>query len=1774
MEVIEPKRLTSLEPQRLEVFEHSDHEEAPGSFHIEPIYGFTTMADLKRQIWIAHGGEPEWAPSRQWVAYKLPNNLYMPVDMTWNDRSTLADGVPSPFATPGKPDSRLVDATGARKAIYPSINEGLLFETLFDRPPELHVWNLETLVRLIGTKMESKAVFEGYIKLYFPKLKTKEEALEVKDESFKTASDYIRLKNDRIATIDRILNEPRVKTAEHFKLRQLRRWVATLPAVDRSKSLDLLFYEFKTSRHLPFLRFYPASGNPLLKLAAGPSGFPLISDADMLQSFIIDEPIRDYGAVLVAKIPFPSLSEQPRAARNVALTIVWLEDGTATATLEAARKDMLLERETYEEAITLLNAALESLGYERVKINLEALSATYRIEITGPKQTHQQMTDRLEFFSPFIEAASYQPSTSKISMKWKAVNNYEQEGAVYAYLTKRILDDDTEGDIEERILTFVGEIVREFDRTPADARRLFDEWYDRRGAVAAAGTEMVPAHNTGVDIEITLSHPVYFVSLVGIDSEKTYRRIMGILTAYLYYKPSGAAAAAVPNAPKAPVVNASKAARPAAVVPDAARWMDLLNDDDEGSDEDEAAPPPPPPVRPAAAAAAAMAAPTQTLESLRVWYKSQLDRYDNRLFGYSQAGDKTVTVYSRTCQFSAGRQPNILVAEQLDALVAEYGSEVEWVFLPPPDNIIMDVNKLGNKELIDAMLKRGFKEIVDAKGKPLKKKAELRDLLEKTLCAENSIQGQFCRILRKGGEAPKKPLWFVARAGSNPEKPYYFICPEYWCVRDGKPLIPSEFTGSVNRLGQAKAPMSCPFCAGRIVDNLEKPAPGQTVFRRPGKEGSGVIHSIIGYMDNKHPNKFALPCCFTSVTVDQMRPAKETVALPEETRTAAAAPAPAARVEMDGDDASEAGSEDEPDEDAALTKVLRTIRTQYILSQEKEKLGPGAIALCPTALDTLLGQTGALSLKKDAVSQHLNPKTAKLFLRFGLGNSGAKPGMNFLELLGFYLGNLQRAGRPPVKGAKIDLPTVLKPHAVLKALFTEDGAFTINLRRAFERANYGNLVHEFAGTEYTATDAQIQSFAREQGLDLSRNRPHIVRLVNAWYNFKRYLEDESAIKDLKHFENLFATPNVIFPEGLLLVVFEGSTDPESGEKRVTIRCPEYGVSQFSQRYKPPVAFIWHDLNTKVYEPLIYVEALDKLDKKKKPQFLILPTIHPESGRFTQIAPILQSSLKDFIDQYLSFAEGCGRYSSPTHPWMPTESSTAVPKLSELLAMKIKDLTPTTVLRDRSNRLVGVIYQQGESQIYIPAVEDGSMGLALATLYDVEGLPKPNLDLLLTLLNSKTGLYKFAGLRAVEILVDKKEQRYTALRLASGTIIPFNPFALTATASHPQFTDLVKKGASPIAILPWTEDARFLKMSQQTTETLELVPEAVIEEAYQYLRLSLSEWLKTPDGSGMFRQLKALRRSHLPLYELRRRGDILLEPLINNWIDATSHDAVVPSLPLLRRNCRVASRDTCTTNPMCSWIGDECRIHSGTSEKIPNVKVYFTGRLVDELFRYSSKAHEILTHRVSHIRDPIGLVRTEEGFLTSKTKIRNLIDELGLDYVPDEEHSAGLTYPEEAHDETIGRPTRPEHITIPSDWSKAGLSRLPADPAIENRFVTSIQVYTGEKLKAIETKVLAAKKKQVSAATRVRWTDADWWCFSKAYNLDLFVAQYNHESGLVRITKFYQSKSGNCAVALMVNGPEMLLSAKKPLKLADLPPTFKAFIDSGFASDWESVKATA
>ena len=1775
MDFIEPKRLTSFEPFTIEVITHTDKDKPPGSVILPQLYEFHTISDLKREIWIAYEGDSEWSPNNTWIAVDIGHSLYKPLDMTWGEESTLSKGIHSPFFTPGKPDRRLVDPDGNKKAIYPLLCEGILLDTALGSKRIIHVWNMRGILNAIGTSLEDKAVINGYIQLYFPKIQNVEEILKPEDEAYEASLDYTRLRNERITKVEALLTKPTVMDSEKFKLRHLRVWNAIIPFSPFHLSLDVSFYEFQASEHVPFLRYFPAKGHgePLLKLAVGKSGFPLISNKSMLASFLEEDPIRDEHAILIAKIPFPSLaSEKIPAIRNIALTLVWTEDGSCSVNLEAPRRDMLIDVSVVAEAQTLLDNALTSLNYEQLpEIKMNMLSGIYQIQVkTKGKTTYEDVKKRIPFFDPFLEEAVIKKKQPVLALKWKAVDNYEQEDAVYAFFSKQVTDEDIIEDAEG-LRTMISEASVKFGRTEMDIRNLFESWFRRRKEVIQIEGEPVLAYNTGVEIEITVSHPLYLISLQGIDSEKTFRRCISVLTGLLYYEQ-------LPHSPKPellpppPVIEG----KPGQLLPKAnmSRFLSMF-----GSDEDDEEENLPEPSSPLAKKEAEQKPPPrrrnyakdETLEIPSEWYVKQLHRYDEKLFKYS--GDK---VYSRVCQSAQGRMPNVMMPEQLQELEAEYKEAVEFVFLPPEagKKIILNVKEMETQELLDELKERGVTGIANEKGKALKKKTELQKLLQDVLCLEPGLQGQICRILRK--DQPDKPVWFIARAGSDYDKPHYYICAEYWCVKDMRPLLPSEVKGTMTRDNLPKEKNACPFCGGKILENLDSPKKGETIIHRKGKHGEDNIHEIVGYTSNIHPQNFAIPCCFTGPTpkIKQMIPEEGTI-LPKDVRGIEDDAVVAEPMVNNVGDAKE-------DEDADLTKALQTVRTQYILGSEKRVLEPGKIGLCPLALDEILGQNGSDSIGKGKGQAQKLLAKSKTFVRFGISNKDNNKGLAFLDLLGFYLGNLQKAGKPQMRGAKVGVPTVLTPTATLEALFSEgpeNAKFLKNLIRAFERANSGNLVHEFASHNIGAVD--IQLFATKLGINLTtepHNRPYIERLAHAWYNFKAYISDKTAAKKLSHFENLFSCPNVIFPNGLLMVIFEGKTD-EDGITKVNIRCPDYGVLQYSQKYRPPIAFIWNDLNSGIYEPIIYIEGTGQKDDRGKPEFLVLPTINPEDSKFETIDKTIQSSLRDFIKQFMTPTEGCGRFTSPLHPWMPDRDSVTIPRLSELLYVKVPEYTAEAVLRDRSNRLVGVIYNHNSknTEIYIPALEDGSLGLQLSSRYDShpDAIPKPNILDLLGVLVNKSGLGKITSLQPASLL-DKEgdENRYFALKLKSGAILPINPIQKTSKITSPELEKLKEKGQAKedhLAILPWEEDARFLKVGDSVKESMDVLPETVLEEAYQFLRLSLSEWLKTEEGSHTLKQLQGLRSSKLPLFELRKRGDILLEPLINNWIDAEGHMEAIPLLALLRKNCIFeTSQKGCETSPICKWIGETCKIHVGTSEKIPDIKLYFTHRIVDEIMRYPTLSNEILDKGVSRIRNPTDIIHIEDSILTAKTQIRDLVDDLELNYVPDEDYSAGLTYPESAHANTIGRPVPAYFVEIPEDWKRLGLRRLQADPTIEDRLKTTLVAYTGEGIQQIKKRV-KEKKEEKHDKSPINWSDKDWSCFSEAYDVNILVTKYDYETQDTRIVKWFKStESDNFCIIFEVESPEIVLFNKKHLKRDDLPKIMRTYLDSAFPLTWESI----
>ena len=280
---------------------------------------------------------------------------------------------------------------------------------------------------------------------------------------------------------------------------------------------------------------------------------------------------------------------------------------------------------------------------------------------------------------------------------------------------------------------------------------------------------------------------------------------------------------------------------------------------------------------------------------------------------------------------------------------------------------------------------------------------------------------------------------------------------------------------------------------------------------------------------------------------------------------------------------------------------------------------------------------------------------------------------------------------------------------------------------------------------------------------------------------------------------------------------------------------------------------------------------------------------------------------------------------------------------------------------------------------------------------------------------------------------------------------------------------------------------------------------------------------------------------------------------------------MPSLSLLRRDCKVQTEATCESTPMCSLIGSSCKIHTGTSEAIPDVKVYFTSRIIDELMRYSAKALEILENRVSRIRIPLGTMKMGDTILTPKSKIQDLTDDLDLDYVPQDDFSAGLTYPEDVHDEEMGRKVRADFIDIPADWKRLGLTRMPVRPQAD-RLKETMVTWTGKSYADIEKAIKAVRKtKGVAAPGPVNWSDRDWWCFSAAFDTDVVITRYSYETDATKVYRWFKSeKTAGYMIVFYVDTPEVLLSSAKPMQLKDLPQIVTRYFDTATATKWEDV----
>jgi hypothetical protein len=1032
------------------------------------------------------------------------------------------------------------------------------------------------------------------------------------------------------------------------------------------------------------------------------------------------------------------------------------------------------------------------------------------------------------------------------------------------------------------------------------------------------------------------------------------------------------------------------------------------------------------------------------------WYMARLKTRDSTLFGYKKDKAGRVKPYSKSCQRSDGRQPNIMTLAEYARVKRCYEEKVRFVDLPPrkPEDLPNDP---------------------DYNPKP-----------------RTPYPDEYFLTDPESG----RPMWTVYgyENRTRPGEFLYLMCSELWCERDNLPILRSEFEGTEGR-GFSKPPNTCPFCGGSAFANMDAPVSGESVIVRAAKGSTGKLHEFIGTIQrNNHPLGYALPCCDTSPRL--LKKYLEAKALgrivygrdlaneeeKEEAAGAVAAAAAAAEDYVEPEPELAAIDAGTAPEEVRINyrRLFGAMNTHYILGNDKA-LTAGKIGLLSPALDAFFGQNSPRAVQPRGIRSTF-VEGATVFVRVGVDTRMRAPGLNLF------------AGLAPLLGFE-------------SAEQTRNHILTRRMVRAFESANYGNLVHEFAAAS-TQTDAafekSLSDFAAEFRYPLDAARPHVIRLYKAWVAYLTYLNDQRKPKQLRHLEHLLAQPGIITPRGLLLVVLEQNGD------RIEVACPTFGIPPASVFGDVPVAFMWHDKRDESWEPIVLYNGTSDA--------MIL--FGERTAELERVPRHLRNSLQRWIREWRSSSLGCGRPSPPPHVWTPNRDTSGLPRLTQLR----HKLSVAALVRDRSNRLAGVLVTTGGGggersgypggsgagaaasaaaaaagpAVFVPCLDDGALADSVPRVYEAEMIPSVGLDVYLRAYEVLSA--EFAGLRPVRLLTRMMDSVTTIVgfEVAAGAKVPTEP-----TTSKPAGAPAAEQ---QLDAFPWERDALILRApdagpgaATAADETSASVEEQ-LAEAYQHVRLSLSYWLlRDARGPALRDSLAALIRGNLPLYEKRKRADILLEPIIREFV-ATEQTTARRSLSLLRQDCLVLPEPQCAG--ACRWSGDRCLIHAPIREATDPIRV-FAARLSDEILRYSAKQRELFDQRVPEIRVPRGIVRTgDELYMAIRPKESALavMERLGFT------GEAPTAFPEEMLRfdgleeapgvEAVVAVTEGE---LPPSWREKGLAIPQIAPDLEDGRRLAFAGVTGRAIDKWETAIQTARGKlglPGDAARPFQWSTQD------------------------------------------------------------------------------------
>ncbi len=1555
----------------------------PTEIKLKP-YPFMTLYDIKVMIYQHFRKEPSAHPSFQSLLLPVPeveaaeneslrfvlnaNKLateYMTFDYGWTlPESTTELSLMNPFERVKGPsvDTQFVTESGKKNLQY-AVRARMTLEDFVSNLTDestfvLHLFLYKDVVPGLRSELRtSEREWYGRVNPYYPDLEVNQSVTTLTAEQtarIQVFHTYVEGLLQQMGHLDSLLQSETLPllpmTVAGVKFLRL---IWKQPE-EETPSLETLFYQLNVTSERPFLRILPVGQTPITKLKMeGTLKVPDLSDPRLLRIWKDErspKPDRDF---LFSKLIIRrTMGAQPALYG----TLRMFHDKTADFLILPPKQLRLLDPRTDLNAVgSLLEEGLEGTPYhdQLPELGEATLITAIRLPISTKLMTSDTLKKRLPAFACLFQEIPPLPGDKPLLMlRYRAVSNYAIEDRIYTFLTLLVSRTLSKG--EAAMPELVVALQKEFQLTQEEAQAKVIYWLRNRGQIQLAVPEtkdFIMTYNTGIDIAIFAQKSYYTIHLYRVTSKLVLDRILTAISLLLSAKEKDLrietaeafAQAATATAVATPGANLGARNPIGEQLQEAPENVNVASEESEDLNGANAG---------------------DDIYTRLMMGMNGDEEGDFLNLGEALEGNVNVPArVENNNRALAAATATALARPSEERKEEEKEEEKEREDVQEEEEEEPGTKRKSYQGWVKSQLQaadeRLFMYKTDIGGRKIKKyvtmcqatesrqpyvlNQEQFDDMRETYASDPGVVF-IVYPLEQNEPLPQEgdEVYTLLKYGTNPLKQNYYLCCQFFCTKDYIMVREKDFYSTTDRQGKPKpgesAPGkkdngSCPFCHKLEIKVLKSPAPNESVIQRRAKKGESQRHLYVSFLqgETQHPEEFYMPCCFKEDTplyisdprFEKVRPEEEEKE--EEVRTITGVPTTSYQVSM------------------------YRAHKKYIVGPEKEYLkiseidGP-QIGLLPAVLDKYFGQDPKYYVGREANKMELLPN-ANCFLRIGVENRSSFRYNSFFAAAAPYLDYRNNAASVINRIQEVITP------------------------RIFTFLNYGNLVLEFydPGDPGPTREELRLWVSRELQIDLNdTNEDAAMRIWKSYHHFLGFLESDKP-KEYRQFAQMFALPGLIASRGLIFIVLELNEKNE-----LSVRCPPFGYN-LEQYSSSDVAFILHRTSG-IWEPIFY-----SYNRAQTPRF---PAKHQPEITFQRSLEagwpaVVKQRMNEFARQCHSIGRGAYTSTRRLDPMALVPLSKAIQTFEQAIG----------VVRDAYNHVVAITFRARDKKpglVALPVIDDEFIASTRTIHLDWDDYPPAPLDFVVSFYNAYfSDLFSlYPGYKPKRIVKSRGTDKYVALQLANGLYIPAAPPKNEAA--------ILSMDLTYVDEMEWSlnREIYFGKDSDPSPELVLRAKESELLEIFEHLRLTFSNWFSSEAVSGDFRsQIKKIIDSKIvPLFERRKRLEILLGPTILSWMD-TETPAGEQEGSLLRVDCRLRVKASCTSKCVWRQTGEDvgrCYLHSPKQFQLGGRLVNGTRllmlRLIEELLRFPERKEQLLTGNVTTLVSLKEAIRIKDQYI--------------------------------------------------------------------------------------------------------------------------------------------------------------------------------------------------